>query len=63
MKRIIRMPTQVHTRKLDRAVAHKRMERAGLRGVNDHTTSTGFKVDSYFSNHWREVANEEMKNM
>ena len=34
-----RIPTRVHTRKIDRSVAHKNMERAGLRKVN--------KKDSY----------------
>lgn len=29
-----RVPTQVHTRELDRAVAHNNMKRAGLRKVN-----------------------------
>ena len=62
----IRVPTRVHTRKIDRLVAHKNMERAGLKRVNKHdsyTYTNGFgatvKVDngSYFSNHWRETAN------
>ena len=36
MNKITRVPTQIHTRKIDRAVAHKNMERAGLRRVNKH---------------------------
>ena len=61
-----RMPTRVHTRKLDRSVAHKNMERAGLRKVNKKNKSTYIGpygntiVDdfgSYFANHWRETVN------
>lgn len=72
MQKSIRVPTRVHTRKLDRSVAHARMKKAGLSHVNRHDyhtyqTMTGMTVqqrmDSYFSSHWREVANEEMKNM
>ena len=31
MQKSIRVPTQIHTRKLDRLVAHKNMERAGIK--------------------------------
>lgn len=64
MQKSIRVPTQVHTRKLDRLVAHKNMERAGLRRVNKHDyatyrSMTGMlvqeRIDSYFSQHWRET--------
>lgn len=63
---------RVHTRKLDRSVAHARMEKADLKHVNKHDyhtyqTMTGMTVqermDSYFSSHWREVANQEMVDM
>ena len=36
-------------RKLKRLVAHNKMKKAGLTGVNDHKYN-----DSYFSRHWRE---------
>lgn len=61
-----RIPTRVHTRKLDRSVAHKNMERAGLRKVNKPNCTiykgpfgSTVKEDmgSYFANHWRETAN------
>ena len=63
-KDYVRIPTQIHTRKLDRSVAHRNMERAGLRRVNKHDyatyqTMTGMtvkeKIDSYFAKHWRET--------
>ena len=62
----VRFPTQVHTRKLDRSVAHRNMERVGLKRVNKHDyvtykTMTGMimqeRVDSYFAKHWRETVN------
>ena len=56
-----RMPIQVHTRKLDRLVAHKNMERAGLKRVNKHDYSGPLfernRIDSYFSQHWRDTVN------
>ena len=61
---VTRVPTQIHTRKLDRLVAHKNMERAKLRRVNKHDyatyyTMTGMpvsvRVDSYFAKHWRDT--------
>lgn len=67
-----RVSTRVRTRKLDRSVAHNRMKRGDLRKVNKHDyntyrTFTGMIVQerngSYFSSHWREVANEELNNM
>lgn len=63
---------RVRTRKLDRSVAHERMKKAKMQHVNKHEyahykTMTGMDVserlDSYFSQHWREVANEKMKDM
>ena len=36
----IRVPTQIHTRELDRLVAHRNMKRAGLRRVNKHDYAT-----------------------
>lgn len=62
----IRVPTQVHTRKLDRCVAHRNMERAGLKKVNKHDyatykTFTGMTMQdylpSYFAKHWRDTVN------
>lgn len=44
----IRVPTQVHTRKLDRLVSHKNMKRAGLRRVNKYEPS-------YFAKHWKDT--------
>ena len=59
MAREVRVPTQVHTRKLHRLVAHKNMERAGLRRVNKHDyVGPLFQraiVNSYFANHWRDT--------
>lgn len=72
MNRAIRVPTRVRCRKLDRSVAHARMKRADLRHVNKHDynnyiTLSGMTVqerlNSYFAEHWRDVANEEMINM
>ena len=61
MQNFIRVPTQIHTRELDRSVAHKNMERAGLRKVNkhDHVGAAHMteRVDSYFAKHWRETIN------
>ena len=55
----VRTSTQVHTRKLDRSVAHRNMERAGLKRVNKHDhVGTGWmieRIDSYFAKHWRET--------
>ena len=45
-----RVSTQVHTRKLDRSVAHAKMKKAGLVRVNDHRGG-----NSFFSAHWREA--------
>lgn len=58
-----RTPTQIHTRWLDRRVAHTNMRRAGLKRVNKHdysvyTSMTGMTVqqrlDSYFARNWRD---------
>ena len=60
MKNYTRVPTQIHTRKLDRGVAHVNMKRAKLRRVNKHdyatyTTMTGMTmqeyIPSYFARH------------
>lgn len=54
-----RVATQVHTRELDRLVAHKNMERAGLKRVNKHDyyghAWERTVIGSYFSKHWRET--------
>ncbi len=61
-----RVLTQIHTRWLDRKVAHTNMKRAGLRRVNKHdystyTSITGMTVsqrlDSYFARNWRDYVN------
>lgn len=66
MKTVTRVSTQIHTRKLDRSVAHRNMERAGIRQVNRHDyatyqTMTGMTVQeyipSYFAKHWRDTVN------
>lgn len=64
MQKFTRVPTQVHTRKLDRSVAHVNMERAGLKRVNkqdrySYMNGFGATVEvnngSYFSKHWRDT--------
>lgn len=66
MRKLERVPTQIHTRELDRAVAHNNMKRAKLRKVNKHDYTSyrnGFgmlltqRIDSYFSEHWRDYIN------
>ena len=61
-----RVPTHVHTRKLDRLVAHRNMKRAGIKRVNKHDYAvyknmTGMTVQeyilSYFAKHWRDTVN------
>ena len=47
-----RVSTVVHTRKLDRSVAHAKMKKAGLVGVNKHPHGRG---TSFFATHWREA--------
>lgn len=56
---------QIHTRKIDRAVAHKRMKDDGIEHINKksytaYTTISGAvyqKVEpSYFAKHWRAYA-------
>jgi len=63
MQVIKRVFTQIHTRKLDRSVAHRNMERSHIRHVNRHDYSTyktmsGMTVQeyipSYFARHWRD---------
>lgn len=49
MKNSKRVPTQVHTRKLDRMVARKNMKKAEISHINKD------KADgSFFANHWRD---------
>lgn len=54
-----RVPTQIHTRWIDRLVAHTNMKRAGLRRVNKHDYSgpayDRIRLDSYFARHWRDT--------
>ncbi len=63
---VTRVPTQVHTRKLDRSVAHTMMQQRGKKRVNKHDRysyknpyGATITVDSgsYFSEHWREFSN------
>ena len=59
-----RVPTRVHTRELDRAIARKNMKNAKLTDVMKHSYSHGFTLSgkegeiirngSWFSEHWRE---------
>lgn len=67
-----RVPTRVHTRKLDRMVAHKRLESLGRKKVNKqdrYSYMNGFGATiegnngSYFSKHWREVSERNYANM
>ena len=61
MKKCTRVPTQVHTRKLDRLVSHINMKRAKLRHVNRHDYTGPLyerqRLDSYFAKHWRDTVN------
>ena len=58
----LRVPTRVHTRKLDRNVARERMKRAGIRHMNKtypQMFTNPFGVQyivrdrSYFAENWR----------
>lgn len=53
-----RVSTQIHTRELDRAVAHNNMKRAGRRHVNKHDyygpAYMRTRTKSYFAEHWRD---------
>lgn len=57
-QKVIRTPTQIHTRKLDRLVAHRNMKRAGIRRANTHDYYGPLydrtRTKSYFAEHWRE---------
>ena len=66
MKEVKRVPTQVHTRKLDRLVAHAKMKQGGWKHVNKvirrkTTDAFGHSIDyvipSDFSEHWRQLCN------
>jgi hypothetical protein len=61
MVEVKRVSTVVHTRKLDRLIAHKNMERAKLKHVNRHDyygqSWERVRVDSYFARHWRDTVN------
>lgn len=56
-----RVPTQIHTRILDRLVAHQHMKRAGLKRVNKHDQYgpawERVTTKSYFARHWRDTVN------
>ena len=46
-----RVPTQVHTRKLDRMVARNNMEKKGIKKINEDRAD-----GSFFSRFWRNYA-------
>lgn len=61
------VPTRVHTRKIDRMVAHNVMKENDYKKVNKHDyntyiTPSGMKlqerIGSFFSSHWKSAANE-----
>lgn len=47
--KIKRVPTQVHTRKLDRMVARRNMKKRGIVHINKDGVN-----GSFFANNWRE---------
>lgn len=49
-KKAKRVMTRVHDRKIDRAVAHAMMKKAGIVRPNDHKHGR-----SFFAEHWREA--------
>lgn len=51
-KKATEMFHRIHTRKIDRAVAKRRMKSAGLHQICKH--SKGDKHGSYFALHWDE---------
>lgn len=62
MQKVIRIPTRVHTRKLDRNVARERMKHAGIRHMNkthpqEFVNAFGCRYivrdRSYFAENWR----------
>ena len=63
MTKEIRVPTQVHTRKLDRAVAHTNMKNGGSSRVNKgkkyRKVQGGQRYStSYFASNWRDYVGE-----
>lgn len=52
----LRVPTRVHTRKLDRSVARARMEHDGIKQINKHKDDFGHVYSSYFAENWRDYA-------
>lgn len=63
-EKVKRVSVQIHTRELDRSVAHTNMKRARLRRVNKHDyhtyqTMSGMIIQeyipSYFARHWRDT--------
>lgn len=61
------VPTRVHTRKIDRMVAHNVMEENDYKRVNKHDyntyhTANGMtiqeRIGSFFSTHWKSAAND-----
>lgn len=61
------VPTRVHTRKIDRMVAHNVMKENGYKQVNKHDyntyiTPSGMRIQqrigSFFSTHWISAAND-----
>lgn len=61
-----RIPTEVHTRKIDRRVINNKMKRSGLRHINkhDHSGPTKHQItveSSYFAKHWRDYSSYDKK--
>ena len=61
------VPTRVHTRKIDRMVAHNVMKENNYKKVNKHDyntyrTMSGMtiqeRIGSFFSTHWKSAAND-----
>lgn len=56
--RLTRVLTYIHTRKIDRSVAHHNMRKLGFVRVNKKGYYKGCNNDSsYFSEHWKEYIN------
>lgn len=61
--KVVWKPTRVHTREIDRAVAHNNMKKLKMQNVNDHGYIHGMslsdkqgnitRTDSYFAENWR----------
>ena len=58
MRQEIRVQKRVHTRKIDRAVAHRNMKNDGMKHVNKHDhygpQYERTVIDSVFAKRWRD---------